>query len=68
MDALARDAGGKGPWPSFANVQIAAIAEALGCSSRRITGLDELLATFDEVLPGLPAREEPLLLEVVVSP
>jgi len=48
-------------------VAIAAIAEALGCPSRRIAGHDELLATLDEVLPTLAAREEPLLLEVAVS-
>jgi benzoylformate decarboxylase len=67
MDALARDAGGTGAWPRFDNVRIAAIAEALGCPSRRIAGHDELLATLDEVLPTLAAREEPLLLEVAVS-
>jgi benzoylformate decarboxylase len=67
MDALARDAGGTGAWPRFDNVRIAAIAEALGCPSRRIAGHDELLATLDEVLPTLDAREDPLLLEVAVS-
>jgi benzoylformate decarboxylase len=67
MDALARDAGGTGAWPRFDNVRIAAIAEALGCPSRRIAGHDELLATLDEVLPTLAAREDPLLLEVAVS-
>ena len=67
MDALAHDAGGTGAWPRFENVQIAAIAEAFGCPSRRIAGHDELLATLDEVLPTLAAREEPLLLEVAVS-
>jgi benzoylformate decarboxylase len=67
MDGLARDAGGTGPWPRFDNVRIAAIAEALGCPSRRIAGHDELLATLDEVLPTLAAREDPLLLEVAVS-
>ena len=67
MDALARDAGGTGAWPRFDNVRIAAIAEALGCPSRRIAAHDELLATLDEVLPTLDAREDPLLLEVAVS-
>ena len=28
----------------------------------------ELLAVLDEVIPGLAGRNEPLLLEVVVSP
>jgi benzoylformate decarboxylase len=68
MDALARDAGGSGAWPSFEDVRIAAIADGLGCPARRITGHDELLAALDEVLPTLAARETPLLLEVAVRP
>jgi len=67
MDALARDAGGTGVWPPFANVRIAAIAEALGCPSRVVAGHDELLAALDEIIPTLATREEPLLLEVAVG-
>jgi benzoylformate decarboxylase len=67
MDALARDEGGKGPWPAFDNVQIAAIAAALGCPSQRISAHDELLAALDELVPTLAARDTPLLLEVAVS-
>jgi benzoylformate decarboxylase len=67
MDRLAREAGGAGAWPAFDRVDIAGIAERLGCSARRISGHDELIAVFDEVLPGLEQRGEPLLLEVVVA-
>jgi benzoylformate decarboxylase len=67
MDALARVEGGKGPWPAFDNVQIAAIAAALGCPSQRISAHDELLAALDELVPTLAARDTPLLLEVAVS-
>jgi benzoylformate decarboxylase len=68
MDELAREAGGEGPWPYFDNVRIATLAEGLGCPARRIATHDELIATLDEVMPGLAHREEPLLLEVAVAP
>ena len=67
MDRLARDAGGEGAWPAFDGVDITGIAERLGCPARRISSHDELIATFDEVLPGLAQRGEPLLLEIVVG-
>jgi benzoylformate decarboxylase len=67
MDRLAKDAGGEGAWPSFDGVDISGIAERLGCPTRRISGHDELMAAFDEVLPGLANRGEPLLLEIVVG-
>jgi benzoylformate decarboxylase len=67
MDRLARDAGGEGAWPAFDGIDITGIAERLGCPARRIRGHDELITTFDEVLPGLAQRGEPLLLEIVVG-
>jgi benzoylformate decarboxylase len=67
MDRLARDAGGEGAWPAFDGVDITGIAERLGCPARRVSTHDELLAAFDEVLPGLGRRGEPLLLEVAVG-
>jgi benzoylformate decarboxylase len=67
MDRLARDAGGEGAWPAFDGIDIMGIAERLGCPARRIRGHDELISTFDEVLPGLAQRGEPLLLEIVVG-
>jgi benzoylformate decarboxylase len=67
MDRLAEEAGGAGPWPSFDGVDIAGIARCLGCPSTRVESHDELLRIFDEVLPGLVERREPLLVEVVVG-
>ena len=67
MDRLAHDAGRTAAWPSFEDVQIAPLSRALGCPARRIERLDELTATFDEVLPGLAERDEPLLLDVAVA-
>jgi benzoylformate decarboxylase len=68
MDRLAEATGKAGPWPAFEAVDIAGLARALGCPARRIEGHDELVRAFDEVVPGLADREEPLLLEVVVAP
>ena len=65
MDRLAEQHGGAPPWPSF-EVDIVGLATAFGCPARRITGHEELIEVFDEVIPGLAARSEPLLLEVAV--
>ncbi len=67
MDRLVDQHGGAAPWPSF-EVDIAGIARALGCPARTISEHDELVETFDEVLPGVAERDEPLLLQVVVAP
>jgi benzoylformate decarboxylase len=67
MDRLVEQGGGSAPWPGF-GVDVAGLARALGCPSRRIERHDELLATLDDVLPALAARDEPLLLETVVRP
>jgi benzoylformate decarboxylase len=67
MDGLARNHGGAGAWPSFEAVSIVSLARGLGCPARRIECHDELLQAFDEVLPTLAQRSEPLLLEVAVA-
>ena len=67
MDRLAEQHGGHGPWPSF-EIEIAAIAEALGCGAQRIGEQAHLVQTLDEVIPRLAARTEPLVLEVLVAP
>ncbi|HUB75638.1 MAG TPA: thiamine pyrophosphate-dependent enzyme, partial [Solirubrobacteraceae bacterium] len=64
MDGLAERAGGRGPWPSFEQVDIPAIAGALGCPARRIETHGELIDALDEVIPELAGRSEPLLLAV----
>ena len=68
MDKLARDSGGAGPWPSFGDVDVSAIARGFGCSAVRVESAEELERTLDDVVPGLATRSEPLLLEVAVAP
>jgi len=67
MDRLAEQHGGTAPWPGF-GVDVAGLARAFGCPARSVDGHGELLEVFDEVLPDLAARDEPLLLEIVVAP
>jgi benzoylformate decarboxylase len=67
MDGLARRHGGAAAWPGFESVDIGGMARALGCPSVRVTTHEELVRTFDEVLPDLVSRREPLLVEAVVG-
>jgi benzoylformate decarboxylase len=67
MDELAAEAGAEPSWPGFSDIDITALAAALGCPSRRVASRADLLAVLDELAPGLAARTEPLLLEVPVS-
>lgn len=67
MDRLAEQQGSAGPWPSF-DIEISALARTFGSEGRRIEKHDELLAALDELIPGLAARTEPLVLEIVVEP
>ncbi|SIR50611.1 thiamine pyrophosphate-dependent enzyme [Micromonospora avicenniae] len=66
MDRLADRAGGKAPWPAFDDVSVHGLAQALGCPARRVSDHADLLAVLDEVVPTLPDRIEPLLLDVPV--
>jgi benzoylformate decarboxylase len=68
MDRLAERAGGKPPWPAFAELSIAGLAEAMGCPVRRVTTPGELTVALDEILPTLRSRQEPMLLAVDVEP
>jgi len=68
MDRLAELQGGVSVWPRFPEVDLSGLARAFGCPARRVTTFDELEAVFDEVIPGLAGRGEPLFLEVVVAP
>jgi benzoylformate decarboxylase len=67
MDRLVEQHGGAAPWPGF-GVDVAGLARALGCPALAVREHGELLRTLDEVLPGLGSRDEPLLLEVTVTP
>src|ERR1700751_596149 len=67
MDQLARRAGGKPPWPSFDDIDIAGLALSLSCQARRATTYEELIQVLDEVVPTLAVRASPLLLDVTVA-
>jgi benzoylformate decarboxylase len=67
MDQLARQAGGKGPWPAFDDVDIAGLSRSLNCPARRAATYPELLEILDEVIPSLARRSAPLLLDVTVA-
>ena len=67
MDRLAERVEREPPWPSF-DVDVAALARAFGCPARRISTHEELVRELDEIVPTLAAREEPVLLDVVVAP
>jgi thiamine pyrophosphate-dependent acetolactate synthase large subunit-like protein len=66
MDALAREQGGRGAWPSFEAVDVGGIARCLGCPAVRVRTHEELLRTLDDVMPNLAARREPLVVEVAL--
>jgi benzoylformate decarboxylase len=66
MDRLAGATGRPGPWPAFEDVDVSAIARGLGCPAQRVETHDELIATLDELVPGLAERTEPLVLEVTI--
>ena len=68
MDRLVERHGASGPWPAFAEVELATIARGFGCRAERITTYDELLSAMDDVVPTLAERNEPLLLDVLVEP
>jgi benzoylformate decarboxylase len=68
MDRLAERQGADGPWPGFAEVDVAAIARGFGCPARALATHDELTAALDEVVPTLATRDEPLLLDVAIAP
>src|SRR5581483_1899579 len=53
MDELARAQGGAAAWPSFEDVDVAALARALGCEARRLERHEELVAALDDVVPEL---------------
>ena len=68
MDGLARARSAHGAWPAFGSIDIAGMARCLGCPATNVRTHDELIETFDEILPGLAGRREPLLVEVALAP
>lgn len=67
MDGLARAANACAAWPAFGSIDIAGMARCLGCPAVNITTHEQLIACFDDVLPGLGERREPLLVEVALA-
>ncbi|MFF4750201.1 thiamine pyrophosphate-dependent enzyme [Streptomyces sp. NPDC002514] len=67
MDKLAEQHGGKPPWPPFEEIDVAGLAESLGCPARRIGDHAELCAALDDLGPTLADRTRPLLLEISVG-
>ncbi|GAA5146295.1 benzoylformate decarboxylase [Pseudonocardia eucalypti] len=68
MDRLAEQHGGKPPWPAFSEVSVSALARGLGCPAESVHTQEELGDALDRVVPTLPARTNPLVLEVAVRP
>jgi thiamine pyrophosphate-dependent acetolactate synthase large subunit-like protein len=69
MDRLAEQHGqGHAPWPAFDEVSTSALAAAFGCPAERVDTYSGLVEVLDKVVPTLPDRTEPLLLEVSVVP
>ena len=68
MDRLAELHGGTAVWPRFPEIDLCGLARAFGCPARRVSTPAELTDAFDEVVPELADRSEPLFLEVAVAP
>jgi benzoylformate decarboxylase len=69
MDRLAQLHGGTtAPSFSFPEIDLSGLARAFGCPARQAGSPGELEDAFDEILPGLAARDEPLFLEITVAP
>ena len=67
MDRLAAQAGGRAPWPSFSDIDIAGLARSLGCRALDVRTHDELARAFGDTIPPLASLDEPLLMNVVVA-
>jgi benzoylformate decarboxylase len=68
MDSLAERAGGKVPWPPFTEIDFVGLARSMGCPALRVHDYAHLVELFDETLPTLADRPDPLLLEIPVLP
>jgi benzoylformate decarboxylase len=68
MDRLAERHGLTSPWPSFEEVDVAAIARGFGCEASRIDTHGELVTALDQVVSTLGSRTAPLLLDVRIAP
>jgi benzoylformate decarboxylase len=67
MDRLAEQQGEPGPWPSLTSIDIVDLARSLGCDAMRVSDHGDLEQMLEEIVPSLPSRTSPLLLEVDVE-
>jgi len=67
MDRLAERHQGGVPWPQVTHLDVQSLAAGFGCPAQRVADHASLTRVLDEVVPTLAARNEPLLLEVVVE-
>ena len=67
MDGLARAANAPAAWPAFGSIDIAGIARCLGCPAINVSTHEQLIECFDDIVPGLAGRREPVLVEVAVG-
>lgn len=68
MDKLAENSGrGEPPWPSFAEITISGVAEAMACPAVRVTTHGQLETTLAQVFSGLAERTGPLVLDIQVG-
>ncbi|MBW9207603.1 thiamine pyrophosphate-binding protein [Mumia sp. zg.B17] len=68
MDRLAERASGKPPWPSFLEVSVGRIAEALGCDVVHVDDIETLTHILTDAASRLNEPGRPLLVEVAVAP
>jgi benzoylformate decarboxylase len=68
MDRLMEKEGGSPAWPRFPEIDFVALAQAFGCPARRVATPEELEECFDEVVPALAGRDEPLVLAISIDP
>lgn len=66
MDAQAAARGGTPAWLQFPGLQIATIAQAMGCPAVRVQTSAAMREVLAEALADLRERREPLLVEVVL--
>ncbi|HEY3541005.1 MAG TPA: hypothetical protein VGK79_00555, partial [Gaiellaceae bacterium] len=65
--AASGGAGGGVPWPQVTHLDLQSRAAGFGCPAQRVADHASLVQALDDVVPTLAARNEPLLLEVVVE-
>jgi benzoylformate decarboxylase len=68
LDELAKGQGAPGAWPTFDAVELATVAAGMGCPSKLVVTHDELVSAFEEVLPTLRERTQPVLIDVRIEP